>query len=75
MNRIDHQKILHELSQPYLQMAASSLSNHLERVRVDPLTKQMCGSLLLALKDKNALANELYEENDKLKEMLKELVK
>ncbi|CAM4100236.1 hypothetical protein L1N85_10845 [Paenibacillus alkaliterrae] len=75
MNRIDHQKILHELAQPYLQMAASSLSNHLERVRVDPVTQTMVESLILALKDKNALATELSEENDKLKEMLKELVK
>lgn len=67
MNRIDHQKILHELSQPYIQMAASSLSNHLDRNNAGAVTRIMFDSMLQTLKDKNALVTQLYEEIDRLK--------
>jgi len=70
-----HRRITHEASQPYIKDESTSLTHHLERIGADPLTKRICESLILALKDKNELATELYEENDKLKEMLKELVK
>lgn len=70
-----HQRLTHDLSQPYIKDESTSLTHHLERIGADTFTKRYVESLILALKDKNALANELYAENDKLKEALKELAK
>lgn len=71
MNRIDHLKLMHELAQPYLQMAASSMGNHLKRNNAGVVTQIMFESLLMALKDKNELVTELYEEIDRLKVVAK----
>jgi hypothetical protein len=69
MNRIDERKIIHELSQPHIKMASSTLTNHLERTGANMVTRMMVDSLILALKDKNELVTELYAENERLREV------
>lgn len=71
MNHIDRNRAIHEASQKYITMESNSLMNHLERIGLDPTSKQMVESMILALKDKNALATQLYEEIDNLKELAK----
>lgn len=71
MNQIDILKVIHEASQPHIQIASTSLSNHMNRMRVDAVTRTMVDSLLLALKDKNDLVTELYAEIDRLKAVVK----
>lgn len=61
-----HRRLTHEASQPYIKDESTSLTNHLERIGADMFTKQSVDSLILALKDKNELATQLYEENDRL---------
>lgn len=75
MLNIEVKRLVHEASQEHIEMASDSLTKYLDRIEATFLTKSMVDSLIKALKDKNALANELYEENDKLKDMLKELAK
>ena len=71
MNHISHKRVVHEASQPYIKDESASLTNHLERIGADPLTRVMVGSVLLALKDKNDLVTQLYEEIDMMKELAK----
>lgn len=75
MLNIDVKRLVHEASQEHIQMASDSLIKHLQRTEASFLTKSICESLILALKDKSSLATELYKENDRLKETLKELAK
>ena len=71
MNRLDLLKPVHELSQQYIEDESKSLIRQMERVRVDIVTQSMVRSLILALKDKNELVTELYEEIDRLKAVAK----
>lgn len=73
MNAIDHKRLIHQASQDHIEMASNGLKNYLERVEASFLIKAMCDSLIMALKDKNELCSALYEENDELKEMLKDV--
>ena len=75
MSHMYTKRIIHEASQDHIEMASKGLRSHMERVETSFLTKAMVDSLILALKDKSELATELFEENEKLKEMLKELTK
>lgn len=67
MIHTDIKKLIHDASQPYIKDESTSLTHHLERIGADPLTRTMVGSLILALKDKNELVTQLYEEIERLK--------
>lgn len=66
-----HQRLTHDLSQRYIKDESTSLTHHLERIGADPLTKRICESLILALKDKSELCTALFEENERLKAVVK----
>lgn len=72
MTNLSHRKLIHELSQHHIQLAASSIGKHLERVNAGVVTQIMFDSLLMALMDKNELVSELYAEIDRLKAVANE---
>lgn len=67
-----HKRLTHDLSQPYIKDESTSLTNHLERIGADPLTRASVASLILALKDKSELCTALFEENERLKAVVSE---
>lgn len=71
MNHIERNRVVHESSQLHIKIASNSLTNHLHRIDADYATKNMVGSMLEALQDKNELVTALYEEIDKIKELAK----
>ena len=71
MNEIDRKRVLHELTQGQLQVAASDMYRHLERIKIEPFTRAMVEGLLMAFMASNKLNGELFEEIERLKGVTK----